>query len=148
MCQRFTRQLRQKDSFGASQRAAREFAKSGSPYEKRYGFSRGVRHGNHVEIAGTAPIPAEGEELGVTAYDQVMRCGIIAIGALEDLGAAATDVIRTTMYITDASDADEIGRAHHELFADAAQASTMVEAWAASGCSNHNGKSSSRFPRY
>jgi len=104
----------------------REYARSGSAYEERYGFSRGVRHGNRVEIAGTAPIPAEGETLGATAYDQMMRCGAIAIAALEELGGSASDVIRTTTYIVDPAEADEIGRAHQKLFGEAAPASTMV----------------------
>ncbi len=54
------------------------------------------------------------------------RCGQIATAALRDLGASADDVTRTVMYITDPADADEIGRAHGELFGDASPAATMV----------------------
>lgn len=79
-------------------------------------------------MAGTAPIPAEGGQIGVTAYDQMMRCGEIAIAALAEAGASAGDVVRTAMYITDTADADEIGRAHSELFGAAAPAATMVVA--------------------
>ena len=104
----------------------RDYAKSGSPYEERYGFSRAVRHGNRIEVAGTAPIPAESQELGKTAYDQMLRCGVIVIAALTELGASAADVIRTVMYITDPTESDEIGRAHAELFGEAAPAATMV----------------------
>jgi enamine deaminase RidA (YjgF/YER057c/UK114 family) len=99
---------------------------SGSPYEEQYGFSRGIRVGNRIEIAGTAPIPAPGESLGATAYDQMLRCGQIAIAALRDLGGAPKDVVRTVMYIMDPADADAVGSAHHELFAEAAPAATMV----------------------
>jgi len=56
----------------------------------------------------------------------MLRCGAIAVAALEDLGTAITDVVRTRMYITDPNDADEIGRAHHEVFGAAAPAATMV----------------------
>lgn len=77
-------------------------------------------------MAGTAPIPADGEELGATTYDQMMRCGAIALAALADLGAEARHVVRTRMFLTDASDADEAGRAHQELFGAAAPAATMV----------------------
>ena len=105
---------------------ARRSAHSGSPYEKRYGFARGVRVGKQVEIAGTAPIPPPGEPVAPTAYGQMLRCGAIAVATLEDLGAAITDVVRTRMYITDPSDADETGRAHREVFGAAASAATMV----------------------
>ncbi len=104
----------------------RQRVTSGSPWEERYGFSRGVRIGDRVEIAGTAPIPPVGEPVAVTAYEQMRRCGEIAIAALSELGAATADVVRTRMYITDAADADEIGRAHREVFGNAAPAATMV----------------------
>jgi len=101
-------------------------ATSGSPYEAAYGFSRGVAAGNRIEIAGTAPIPPDGEPVADGAYEQMLRCGAIAIAALEELGATAAEVVRTRMYITDPADADDIGRAHRELFGDAAPAATMV----------------------
>jgi enamine deaminase RidA (YjgF/YER057c/UK114 family) len=105
---------------------SRGIARSGSPYEERYGFSRGVRIGNRVEIAGTAPVPLEGDPVAVTAYDQMLRCGEIVVAALEELGAAVTDVVRTRMFITDPSDADEIGRAHRDVFGSATPAATMI----------------------
>lgn len=101
-------------------------ARSGSRYEATYGFSRGIATGGRVEIAGTAPIPPDGEPVAATAYEQMLRCGEIAIGALAELGATPDDVLRTRMYITDPADADEIGRAHRELFGAAAPAATMV----------------------
>ena len=99
---------------------------SGSPYEKLYGFSRGLRRGRRVEIAGTAPIPEPGEDVMPTAYGQMLRCGEIAISALERMGSSPAEVVRTRMYITDAADADEVGRAHGELFGAARPVSTMV----------------------
>ncbi|MEN8114900.1 MAG: RidA family protein [Actinomycetota bacterium] len=104
----------------------RRNTRSGSPYEEIYGFSRGVRVGNRVEIAGTAPVPPEGEPVAATAYEQMLRCGAIAVTALEGLGATAEDVVRTRMFITDPADADEIGRAHREVFGEAMPAATMV----------------------
>ncbi len=56
----------------------------------------------------------------------MLRCGEIVIAALEDLGAHPRDVVRTRMFITDPSDADEVGRAHRELFGEASPAATMV----------------------
>ena len=99
---------------------------SGSPYEKLYGFSRGLRRGRRVEIAGTAPIPEPGEVVEESAYSQMMRCGQIVVRALEQLGSSADEVVRTRMYITDAADADEVGRALGELFGTARTAATMV----------------------
>ena len=99
---------------------------SGSPYEEQYGFVRGRRIGNRVEIAGTAPVPPVGEQVAATAYDQMLRCGHIALAALADLGAQAPDVVRTRVFICDAADADEIGRAHRELFGSHPPVATMV----------------------
>lgn len=105
---------------------SRRIVRSGSPYEARYGFARGVRIGNRVEIAGTAPIPPAGEPVEATAYAQMLRCGEIAVAALEELGATAADVVRTRMFLTDPSDADEVGRAHCEVFGAATPAATML----------------------
>jgi enamine deaminase RidA (YjgF/YER057c/UK114 family) len=85
-----------------------------------------VRTDGRIDIAGTAPIPPPGESVAATAFDQMMRCGEIAIEALESLGATVTDVVRTKMYLVDAGDADEVGRAHLELFGAASPAATMV----------------------
>jgi enamine deaminase RidA (YjgF/YER057c/UK114 family) len=105
---------------------SRRIVRSGSPYEERYGFARGVRIGNRIEIAGTAPIPPAGEPVEATAHAQMLRCGEIAVAALEELGATAADVVRTRMFLTDPSDADEVGRAHREVFGAATPAATML----------------------
>jgi len=99
---------------------------SGSPYESAYGFSRAVRVGDRVLVAGTAPIPPEGESVATTAYEQMLRCGAIIIASLEAAGVGSADVVRTRMFLTDPADADEVGRAHAELFGEAAPAATMV----------------------
>ena len=99
---------------------------SGSPYEPRYGFCRALRLGNRVEVAGTAPIPRAGEELATGAYAQTMRCGEIVRAALAELGAGLEHVVRTRMFITDPADADEVGRAHRDLFGDHPPVATMV----------------------
>jgi enamine deaminase RidA (YjgF/YER057c/UK114 family) len=100
--------------------------RSGSPYEPRYGFCRARRVGQRIEVAGTAPVPPEGEQVAATAHDQLLRCGAIARAALEELGGSMGDVVRTRMYITDPADADEVGRAHAELFGQAEPVATMV----------------------
>ncbi len=100
--------------------------RSGSPYEPRYGFCRARVVGDRIEVAGTAPVPPPGEEGAGSAHDQLLRCGEIAIAAIEELGGSAADVVRTRMYITDAADADEVGRAHAALFGGAEPVATMV----------------------
>lgn len=104
----------------------RQYASSGSPYEDRYAFSRAVRIGNRIEVAGTAPVPPPDEPVAATAYEQMLRCGQIALAALEELGGEAGDVVRTRMFITDPGYADEVGRAHRELFGAARPAATMA----------------------
>ncbi|GMQ93882.1 MAG: RidA family protein [Acidimicrobiia bacterium] len=97
-----------------------------SPYEQSYGFSRAVRVGDAIHVAGTAPVPEPGEELAEGAYAQMLRCGAIAREAIEALDGAMTDVVRTRMFIVDAGDADDIGRAHRKLFGGSEPAATMV----------------------
>ncbi len=104
----------------------RRTVRSDSPYEERYGFSRAVRVGDRILVAGTAPIPPLGGVVAPTAYAQMRRCGEIALAAVEALGGSAGDVVRTRMFITDAGDADDIGRAHREVFGAAMPAATMV----------------------
>lgn len=104
----------------------RSSASSGTPWEIRYGYTRGVRVGGRIEIAGTVAAPAAGDEVEASAYEQMLRCGEIALAALRELGGQAGDVVRTRMYITDATYADAVGMAHGELFGDQPPASTMV----------------------
>lgn len=104
----------------------RTWVRSGSPYEETYGFSRALRVGDRIFVAGTAPIPAEGKAIAPTAHDQMLRCGEIIGAALADAGATLGDVVRTRMYITDPALADEVGAAHRKVFGNAAPAATMV----------------------
>ncbi|MFT6942638.1 MAG: enamine deaminase RidA (YjgF/YER057c/UK114 family) [Nitriliruptoraceae bacterium] len=100
--------------------------RSGSRFEATYGFCRARIVGDRIEVAGTAPIPPDGEDVAPSAYAQMLRCGMIAIAAIEALGGNATDIVRTRMFITDAAEADEVGRAHRALFGEAEPVATMV----------------------
>lgn len=104
----------------------KKYARSGSPYEAQYGFSRGVRVGQLVHIAGTAPVPPAGEAVAPDASGQMRRCCEIACAALKELGAGPGDVVRTRMFITDAAVADDVGKIHRAFFGEAAPAATMV----------------------
>lgn len=103
----------------------RQNISSGSPFEPRYGFSRAVRVGDRVLVAGTAPIWPDGE-VDPDAKVQARRCLEIMLGALAQAGGSPGDVVRTRSYITDAVYADEVGEAHGEVFAELRPASTMV----------------------
>lgn len=103
----------------------RRHARSGSPYEDAYGFSRGVRSGSTVTVAGTAPIWPDGRVDPDPAV-QARRCWEIVAGALQELGASTDDVVRTRMYVVSADVADAVGAVHGEVFARARPASTMV----------------------
>lgn len=97
-----------------------------SPYEDRYGFSRAVRTGSTIRVAGTAPVPEPGTATPEGAHAQMLRCARIAEEAIVALGGSLDDVVRTRMFIVDPADADEVGRAHNEVFGPAEPAATMV----------------------
>ena len=96
-----------------------------SPFEDRYGFSRAVRVDDRVIVSGTAPIWPDGS-CDPDPATQMGRCCEIAVTALEELGASATDVVRTRMFVTDATIQDAIGEVHAKFFGPARPAATMV----------------------
>lgn len=94
----------------------------GSPYEPIIGFSRAVRIGNVVHLAGTGPVGADNED----AAGQTRRIFVIAAEALARAGARLEDVVRTRMFLTHAEDWEAVGRVHGEFFAAVRPAATMV----------------------
>ena len=100
--------------------------RSASPFEASYRFCRALRVGDVIHVAGTAPIPQDGSSPPVSAYEQMLLAGAIALSAVEELGGNASQVVRTRMYITDPADADDVGTAHGELFAAGEPVATMV----------------------
>ena len=104
----------------------RRHVSSGSPYEPVVGFSRAVRVGHHVSVAGTAPIMADGGEPPSDPYGQARRCFEIIATALEEAGASIADVVRTRVFITHAEDWQEVGRAHGEVFAGVRPANAII----------------------
>jgi enamine deaminase RidA (YjgF/YER057c/UK114 family) len=99
---------------------------SGSPFEATIGFSRAVRQGNHVFVAGTAPVMADGGDPPPDAYGQARRCLEIIVTALLEAGSGTQDVVRTRTFLLRPDDWQEVGRAHGEFFAEVRPASTMV----------------------
>ena len=85
-----------------------------SPMAATVGYSRAVRDGRHVHVAGTAAIGIDSPD----PYLQAKRCLEIIVGALAEVGAAPEHVVRTRVYLVDADDWPEVGRAHGEVFGD------------------------------
>lgn len=103
----------------------RQIVYSGSPFEAAIGFSRAVRTGDRVVVAGTAPIWPDGS-CDPDPEAQARRCLEIIVTALAEAGAQADHVVRTRMFLTDAGDADAVGRAHSAIFGSVRPVSTLV----------------------
>ena len=103
----------------------RRMVASGSPYEPVIGFSRAVRVGDRVLVAGTAPVWPDGS-CDPDPEAQAARCLEIILAALAEAGAGPEHVVRTRMYLLDPTDWEAVGRAHGAVFADVQPASTMV----------------------
>jgi enamine deaminase RidA (YjgF/YER057c/UK114 family) len=104
---------------------SRQRVRSGSPYEERIAFSRALRVGDRVLVAGTAPVWPDGSvdpDPGV----QARRCLEIIGAALADAGARLDDVVRTRMYLTDRAHAEAVSAVHAEAFTAAPPVATMV----------------------
>ena len=100
---------------------------SGSPWEDIVGYSRAVKVGNIIEVAGT--IAMDGELLvgKDDVYEQTKFIFKKIEKALQQLGSSLNDVVRTRMFVTNMDDWELIGKAHGEFFATIKPVATMVE---------------------
>ena len=101
---------------------------SGAPWEDVVGYSRAVRVGNVVEVAGTTAIDEHGQTVGVgdPAAQTRYILGKIEL-ALQAAGASLSAVVRTRLFVTDITRWEAIGRAHGEFFRDIKPVATMVQ---------------------
>ena len=108
----------------------RVIVRSSGPFEDVYGYSRAVRAGDQVHVSGTT---ARDTDLDGDAYHQAQAALLIIAAALDEADATIADVVRTVTYVTDIEDAMQVGRAHHEVFAEIRPAATLVQVGALMG---------------
>jgi enamine deaminase RidA (YjgF/YER057c/UK114 family) len=107
--------------------ATRTRVSSGSPWEAVVGYSRAIRVGNHIEVAGTTAMDGDRVVGEGDPYAQTQRALEIIGQALGELGADRSQVVRTRLFVTDISAWQQIGRAHGEFFGKTRPVTTMVQ---------------------
>lgn len=106
----------------------RQMVGSGTEWEDLFGYSRAVRVGNIVEVAGTTAVDERGAVIGVDdSFAQTSYILTKIERALAAVGASLTDVVRTRMFVVDIQQSNEIGRAHGMVFHEIKPVATMVE---------------------
>ncbi|WP_294180368.1 RidA family protein [uncultured Schumannella sp.] len=105
---------------------SRQLFSSGSVWEPVVGYSRAVRVGAQVFIAGTTASSPDGA-VGETAAEQTREILTRLVAVLEQAGARLDHVVRSRIYLTSMADFDAVGRVHGEFFGDIRPAATAVE---------------------
>jgi len=96
-------------------------------YEFQFGYSRAVRHGNVIRVAGTAGLDEDGQVVSDDVVDQTRRAIEIIRAALQDLGGDLRDVIMTRIYVRNTHDIDAVAVIHGDVFRDIRPATSIVK---------------------
>jgi len=105
----------------------RTLISSGTATEREFGYSRAVRAGGFVSVAGTTAMTADGPVGGTDVAEQTRECLRRIQAALEQAGAGLPDVVRTRIFVVDIDTWREVGRVHREVFAETLPATSIVE---------------------
>ncbi len=100
---------------------------TGTTWEEKFGYSRAVKVGNMIRVAGTTAVE-DGDVVGIdNAYEQTRHILKTIGDALDELEVGPEAVLSTTIYVKDFAEWEEIGQAHKEFFGEIRPATTLIE---------------------